>query len=328
MPSPATSQRHFGGRRGLLLLLACLPVTACLAAEPTPLTVRGIRVHGAVFAPVRAVLRQVGLKQGWDAATDCVTLVGPEGTLSFVVGSTEATWQPRVGEPTKATLPVAPRYMGRVLCGPLEALAKLAGLRCEVVKDEPFRVELKLEDKHIMVDLPGADAAAEIEKATGSVILLETTKGDIYLELYDAKTPVTVGSFLELAGKGFYDGIKFHRVIADFMIQGGDPKGNGTGGPGFTIPDEANKGIKHVRGSLSMAKTAAPNSGGSQFFICHVACKHLDGVHTVFGETIKGLDVVDAIKQGDEIKRAVIVKEGPDAAKNIEAALKARVPER
>ena len=328
MPSLATSQRSSGGRRVVLLLLACLPAASCLAAESKPLEVPGIRAGGVLLAPVGEPFRALGYIQSWNAATDTVRLRGPAGTLALKPGELQATFTPGVGEARTATLPAAPRYISRRLCAPLEALCKLAGLRCEVVRDEPFRVELKLEDKHIMVDLPGADAAAEIEKTTGSVVLLETVKGNIYLELFDDKTPVTVGSFLELTGKGFYDGIRFHRVIADFMIQGGDPKGNGTGGPGFTIPDEADRGLKHVRGSFSMAKTAAPNTGGSQFFICHVPCKHLDGVHTVFGQCIKGQDVVDAIKQGDEIKRAVIVKEGPEAQKAIETALKARVPER
>ncbi|MGQ4871105.1 MAG: peptidylprolyl isomerase, partial [Candidatus Thorarchaeota archaeon] len=142
---------------------------------------------------------------------------------------------------------------------------------------------------------------------------LETEKGDIYLELFDDKTPVTVGNFLDLVGTGFYDGLTFHRVISDFMIQGGDPQGDGSGGPGFTIPDEADKGLKHLRGSLSMAKTSAPNTGGSQFFICHTPQPHLDGVHTVFGKCIQGMEVVDRITKGDKILKATILKKSPRA---------------
>jgi peptidyl-prolyl cis-trans isomerase B (cyclophilin B) len=165
-----------------------------------------------------------------------------------------------------------------------------------------------------------------VAKAKGSVVKLETEKGNIYLELYDDKTPITVGNFLDLVGSGFYDGLTFHRVIANFMIQGGDPKGDGTGGPGFTIPDEADKGLKHVRGSLSMAKTAAPNTGGSQFFICHSPQPHLDGVHTVFGECIQGMDVVDKIAVGDKIKKATILKKSSLADEDIKKAKAARVP--
>lgn len=163
------------------------------------------------------------------------------------------------------------------------------------------------------------------EEAKGSLVKLATDKGDIYLDLYDDKTPVTVGSFLELVSRGFYNGLAFHRVIADFMIQGGDPQGTGAGGPGFTIPDEADKGLKHKRGSLSMAKTAMPNTGGSQFFICHSPQSHLDGVHTVFGETVKGLDVVDKIARGDKIVTATILKKSADADADVTKALAARV---
>lgn len=166
-----------------------------------------------------------------------------------------------------------------------------------------------------------------VAKAKGSVVKLQTPKGDIYLDLYDDKTPITVGSFLDLVGSGFYNGLTFHRVIADFMIQGGDPKGDGSGGPGFTIPDEADKGLKHVRGSLSMAKTSAPNTGGSQFFICHTPQPHLDGVHTVFGECIQGMDVVDKIAIGDKITKATILKKSGVADEDIKKAKAARVPE-
>lgn len=161
----------------------------------------------------------------------------------------------------------------------------------------------------------------------GSVVKLETAKGDIYLELYDGDTPVHVGNFLDLIDDGFYDGLAFHRVIPNFMVQGGCPNGDGSGGPGFTIPDEANKGLKHVRGALSMAKTAAPNTGGSQFFVCHSPQPHLNGVHTVFGECIDGMDVVDAIRMGDEIRTVTIIKKGDGADAAIADARAARVPE-
>ncbi|KQY49147.1 peptidylprolyl isomerase [Lysobacter sp. Root494] len=129
----------------------------------------------------------------------------------------------------------------------------------------------------------------------------DTDRGTIRIELAADKAPLTVANFVNLAQRGFYDGLKFHRVINDFMIQGGCPQGTGTGGPGYRFEDEANNGLRHERGVLSMAN-AGPNTNGSQFFITHVATPWLDGKHTVFGKVIEGLDVVDAIKQGDLIK--------------------------
>jgi peptidyl-prolyl cis-trans isomerase B (cyclophilin B) len=129
----------------------------------------------------------------------------------------------------------------------------------------------------------------------------DTDRGTIRVELAADKAPLTVANFVNLAQRGFYDGLKFHRVINDFMIQGGCPQGTGTGGPGYRFEDEANNGLRHERGVLSMAN-AGPNTNGSQFFITHVATPWLDGKHTVFGKVIEGLDVVDAVKQGDVIK--------------------------
>ena len=135
---------------------------------------------------------------------------------------------------------------------------------------------------------------------------LHTDKGDIVLDLFADKAPRTVNNFVFLARQGFYDGTIFHRVINDFMVQGGDPTGTGRGGPGYRFNDETrNNPNKHERGVLSMAN-AGPNTNGSQFFITHVPCPWLDGKHTVFGKVTKGLDVVDAIKQGDKIVSVTI----------------------
>ncbi len=133
----------------------------------------------------------------------------------------------------------------------------------------------------------------------------DTSRGPIRVELAADKAPLTVANFVNLAKRGFYDGLSFHRVIADFMIQGGCPQGTGTGGPGYKFEDEANNGLGHQRGVLSMAN-AGPNTNGSQFFITHVATPWLDGKHTVFGKVIEGLDVVDAVKQGDAINSVKI----------------------
>jgi len=135
--------------------------------------------------------------------------------------------------------------------------------------------------------------------------LFDTDRGPIRLELYPDKAPLTVANFVNLARRGFYDGLNFHRVIADFMVQGGCPEGSGRGGPGYRFEDETGNGVRHERGVLSMAN-AGPNTNGSQFFITHVATPWLDGKHTVFGKVVEGLDVVDAVRQGDKIKSVKI----------------------
>lgn len=162
-------------------------------------------------------------------------------------------------------------------------------------------------------------------KITMEEAIIKTNKGDIKVALFYDKVPVTVENFVKLADKGFYDDVKFHRVIKDFMIQTGDPqtKGKagkdfvytpddsglpiaGTGGPGYTIADEFHPNLKHNGpGVLSMANTG-PNTNGSQFFITHKATPWLDGKHTIFGRVIEGQDVVDKITQGDYIKKIII----------------------
>ena len=136
--------------------------------------------------------------------------------------------------------------------------------------------------------------------------VISTKHGDIILELFDDKTPKTCANFEKLAGEGFYDGLTFHRVIADFMIQGGCPIGNGTGGPGYQFEDEFHPDLTHKGpGILSMAN-AGPDTNGSQFFITHVPCPWLDGKHTVFGKVIKGQEIVDSVEAGDEIQKIII----------------------
>jgi len=139
-----------------------------------------------------------------------------------------------------------------------------------------------------------------------------TNRGTIRLKLHADKAPKTVENFEKLVAKGFYNGLKFHRVIPDFMIQTGCPQGTGTGGPGYTFKDEFHKDLKHTGpGVLSMAN-AGPNTNGSQFFITHVATPWLDGKHSVFGQVIEGQNVVNAIKQGDVMKEVTVAEE-PDA---------------
>ena len=137
------------------------------------------------------------------------------------------------------------------------------------------------------------------KKMANPIAVFETNHGTFEIELFEDKAPITVKNFIDLVEKGFYDGLIFHRVINGFMIQGGDPNGMGTGGPGYTIPDEFHKDLKHdSEGVLSMAN-AGPNTGGSQFFITLAATPWLDGHHSVFGKVVKGMDVVREIGKVD-----------------------------
>jgi peptidyl-prolyl cis-trans isomerase B (cyclophilin B) len=140
---------------------------------------------------------------------------------------------------------------------------------------------------------------------------MQTDKGTMRIEFFEDDAPVTVNNFITLARKGFYDGVTFHRVIPDFVIQGGDPTGTGAGGPGYTIPDELSGGNQyHDRGVLSMAHRG-PNTGGSQFFIClnRRNTAHLDRKHTCFGRVVDGLEVIDSIRQGDKILSINVLEE-------------------
>ena len=143
-------------------------------------------------------------------------------------------------------------------------------------------------------------------KQTG-VIALEKG-GEIRIEFFPEDAPKTVENFVTLAKKGFYTGLNFHRVVPDFVVQGGCPKGNGTGGPGYTIKAEFNK-QKHVRGTVAMARSQHPDSAGSQFYICYGTTPHLDGQYTVFGKVVSGMELVDRIKQGDKMTSVTITEE-------------------
>jgi len=146
------------------------------------------------------------------------------------------------------------------------------------------------------------------------IATIDTSRGTIKLKLHADKAPKTVANFEKLAKQGFYNGLKFHRVIDNFMVQTGCPQGTGTGGPGYKFADEFHPNLKHSGpGVLSMAN-AGPNTNGSQFFITHVATPWLDGKHSVFGQVTEGQDVVNAIKQGD-IMKSVTVADVPDEKK-------------
>jgi peptidyl-prolyl cis-trans isomerase B (cyclophilin B) len=153
--------------------------------------------------------------------------------------------------------------------------------------------------------------------------IISTDKGDIRLKLFPDQTPKTVANFANLANRGYYDGLVFHRVIPDFMIQGGDPTGTGSGGPGYKFEDEFDPALKHDEpGVLSMAN-AGPGTNGSQFFITHGATPWLDGKHTVFGKVEQGQEIVDAVSQGDAMNSVKIQGDTTELFKQQEADLQA-----
>ncbi|MBP5470567.1 MAG: peptidylprolyl isomerase [Candidatus Riflebacteria bacterium] len=155
-------------------------------------------------------------------------------------------------------------------------------------------------------------ADVKLEKATNPVIKISTAKGDMILELFPDSAPKHVQSMLNLINKGFYNGLTFHRVVPGFVIQGGCPLGNGTGGPGYNVPAEFNS-RKHLKGTLAMARAMDPNSAGSQFYICLEAQPYLDGQYTVFGQLRSGHDVPEKIVKGD--KMTITILQGNPATK-------------
>jgi peptidylprolyl isomerase/peptidyl-prolyl cis-trans isomerase B (cyclophilin B) len=144
-------------------------------------------------------------------------------------------------------------------------------------------------------------AAAQEKRRHPMVVISLEKGGEIEIELFPEDAPKTVESFITLARKGFYNGLTFHRIVPGFVAQGGDPKGDGTGGPGYTLKAEFNK-RKHVRGTVAMARSQHPDSAGSQFYICFAPAAHLDGNYTVFGQVVKGMELVDGLKVGDRMK--------------------------
>ncbi len=172
----------------------------------------------------------------------------------------------------------------------------------------------------LLAALPGLRAADDAAPLVTDIrLVVHTTKGDIEGTLFASKVPMTAANFLNLAKRGFYDGLTFHRVIPDFMIQGGDPLGNGTGGPGYKFGDEFNMNLRHSKPGMFSMANSGPGTNGSQFFITHIATPWLDGKHSVFGEVTKGQDVVNAIAKGDKIK-SIEVLDSTDALFAKEAA--------
>ena len=147
----------------------------------------------------------------------------------------------------------------------------------------------------------GSSAGAQEKRMHPFAVIVMEKGGEIRIELYPEDAPKTVESFIALSKKGFYNGLTFHRVVPGFAAQGGDPKGDGTGGPGYTLKAEFNQ-RKHARGTVAMARAQHPDSAGSQFYIAFAAAPHLDGQYTVFGQVVSGMEVVDRIKVGDRMQ--------------------------
>ncbi len=211
----------------------------------------------------------------------------------------------------------------------LTALLLVFGLSAQAAENAQESTQAGKVEKQALTDTLKTKAAPDTTKKMvrekNPMVVIETSYGNIELELFSKETPNTVQNFLKLVNKGFYNGLGFHRIVPNFVIQGGDPAGNGSGGPGYTIPfEKAN--TKHLRGSLGMARSEDLNSGGSQFYICLRDLPSLDGKYVVFGKVVKGMDAVDkiaAVKTGPgdfPLEKVVMtkvyeVKSGPKKAK-------------
>jgi peptidyl-prolyl cis-trans isomerase B (cyclophilin B) len=163
----------------------------------------------------------------------------------------------------------------------------------------------------LLAALPVAPGVVEAQQRMHPIAVIAMDKGgEIRVELFPEDAPKTVESFVALAKKGFYDGLTFHRVVPGFVAQGGDPRGDGTGGPGYTLKAEFN-GRKHLRGTVAMARSQSPDSAGSQFYICLAPQPHLDGQYTIFGQVVEGMEVVDRIRRGDRMRTVRIEPSTP-----------------
>ncbi|HZS34643.1 MAG TPA: peptidylprolyl isomerase [Methylomirabilota bacterium] len=161
----------------------------------------------------------------------------------------------------------------------------------------------------VALTLVAAAGEVEAQRVHPRAVIVMERGGEIWIELFPEDAPKTVESFVALAARGFYDGLTFHRVVPGFVVQGGDPKGDGSGGPGYRLKAEFNQ-RRHVRGTVAMARAQDPDSAGSQFYICFGPQPHLDGQYTVFGQVVEGMDVVDRIQRGDRM-RTIRIEQPP-----------------
>jgi len=200
--------------------------------------------------------------------------------------------------------------MIRILTITLLMIIGLTGCTKEEISGGIMPTDTQVPNPDLTIPTPSLPTTEEVaaltSQATQQNVRITTNKGVIDLELYPDSAPMHVASFLKLIAGGFYNGLTFHRVIPGFVAQGGDPDGNGTGGPGYTIPAEFNE-RKHLTGTLAMARSADPNSAGSQFYITLAPQPGLDGQYTVFGQVIAGMDVVQALVVGDTMTKLELI---------------------
>ena len=225
-------------------------------------------------------------------------------TVSILLLAACSTTETATPEALKSSAEVVPATAAKVAIPAATVAAPV------MVAATPAKVEAAVEVEAAKVEAPTAPAKVVVPEVVAEPeparvrdidIVLHTSKGDIEATLLATKTPVTVANFLNLTKRGYYDGLTFHRVIANFMIQGGDPTGTGRGGPGYQFEDEIHPALRHTRAGLLSMANAGRGTNGSQFFVTHNATPWLDGKHTIFGQVTKGQSVVDSIQQGATI---------------------------
>ncbi|MEG0353937.1 MAG: peptidylprolyl isomerase [Cellulosilyticaceae bacterium] len=238
-----------------------------------------IQENGTILVPLRLISEELDALVSYDESTQLITISKDNTLIKLTLGSTKATCN---GIPT--TLSLAPKLVNGVTMVPIRFISE--NLDC-IVDWDPTTQSITVQEKTSVLPI---------------ATLTITGLGTIQVELYPSLAPNTVNNFISLSNQKFYDGLTFHRVIDDFMIQGGCPLGNGTGGPGYSIPGEFSRNgftdntLSHTPGVLSMARSNMPNSAGSQFFIMTSHSSHLDGDYAAFGKVISGMEIVDQIK--------------------------------
>ncbi|OPY57287.1 MAG: putative peptidyl-prolyl cis-trans isomerase [Pelotomaculum sp. PtaU1.Bin035] len=244
---------------------------------------------GRTYVPLRFVSEALGSGIEWNEEFQKVTIFKDGLLICLEIGSNMAFVDDHGIQRVIFIDP--PELINERTMVPLRFISEILGA------DVKYTFPAEGEKGRIDVD---EKTASLTDNEDSQVVTIETSKGQIILEVYPKMMPITVGNFDKLIKSNFYDGLTFHRV-EDWVIQGGDPKGNGTGGPGWTIPLEINPTLKNTRGALAMARSSNPNSAGSQFYILKKDASWLDGQYAVFGNVIEGMDVVDKIEVGDKM---------------------------
>lgn len=285
----------------ILLVMPCFAQTIGLTLNGNALegTTAPTMENGIVLVPLRIISENLGATVNYDQATKEISLIKNDTQLLLTLGSTSVKVNDVV-----STLQVAPKVISETTMVPLRFISE--NLNCQV-------------------EWVGAKnlVAITTKEATTQTLPIATLKikdyGTVTLELYPKLAPNTVNNFITLANSSFYDGITFHRVIENFMIQGGDPNGNGTGGPGYSIPGEFSANgfngntLSHTKGVISMARAYDPNSAGSQFFIMSADGTYLDGQYAAFGKVISGLSIIEKIQlvetnEQDKPLQAIVIE--------------------